>query len=161
MRPQSVSSVNLRVAPCAPCREPARAQRGIVAFLSLLALLGVVACKGEAPAITGKEWRVVAIGDHLAPVGSGGRMLTMTFDYESSRVSGFSGCNQYSAPYVLTGDTMVFGAATSTKMFCLDADSVERAFLQAIPAIATWQVDDTLLTLVGGGVAVKLREGQH
>ena len=89
-------------------------------------------------------------------------MLTMTFDYESSRVSGFSGCNQYSAPYVLTGDTLVFGATTSTKMFCLDADSVERNFLQAIPAIATWRVEaDTLLTLVGGGVAVKLRVAQH
>ena len=131
--------------------------RANVAFV-VVALIG---CRAEAPAITGKEWQVVAIGDHLAPVGSGGRMLTMTFDYESSRVSGFSGCNQYSAPYVLTGDTLVFGAATSTKMFCLDADSVERAFLQAIPAIATWRVEDTLLTLVGGGVAVKLREGQH
>ncbi len=85
----------------------------------------------------------------------------MNFDYESSRVSGFSGCNQYSAPYVLTGDSLVFGPATSTKMFCLESDSVERAFLQAIPAVATWQVDDTILTLVGGGVAVKLRAGQH
>ena len=85
----------------------------------------------------------------------------MNFDAADARVSGFSGCNQYSAPYVLTGDTLVFGAATSTKMFCLDADSVERAFLQAIPAIATWRVEDTLLVLHGGGVAIRLREGQH
>lgn len=161
MRPQDISSVNLRVASCAPCREPARAQRGTVAFLSLLALLGVVACRADAPAITGKEWQVVAIGSTQAPVGAGGRFLTMNFDYASSRVSGFSGCNQYSAPYVLTGDSLIFGAATSTKMFCLESDSVEREFLGAIPTIATWRVEDTLLTLVGGGVAVKLREGQH
>ena len=126
-----------------------------------MTLILAAGCRPEAPTITGKEWQVVAIGAHQAPVGAGGRFLTMNFDYESSRVSGFSGCNQYSAPYVLSADTLIFGPATSTKMFCLESDSVERAFLAAIPAIATWRVDDTLLTLVGGGVAVKLREGQH
>ena len=133
----------------------------MVRSCAALTLVGMVACKGEAPAITGKEWQVVAIGAHQAPVGAGGKFLTMNFDYETSRVSGFSGCNQYSAPYVLSADTLIFGPATSTKMFCLDADSVERAFLAAIPTIATWRVEDTLLTLVGGGVAVRLREGQH
>jgi heat shock protein HslJ len=122
----------------------------------------VVACRAEVPAITGKEWQVVTIGSTQAPVGAGGRFLTMNFDYETARVSGFAGCNQYSAPYVLTGDTLVFGPMVSTQMACIGgADSVEREFLQSIPAIATWQVQDSILTLVGGGVAVKLREGQH
>lgn len=127
----------------------------------LLLLLALAGCRAAPPAITGKEWQVVAIGATQAPVGAGGKFLTMNFDSESARVSGFSGCNQFSAPYVLTGDSLVFGPATSTKMFCIDADSVERAFLQAIPSVATWRMEDTLLTLVGGGVAVKLRVAQH
>lgn len=104
---------------------------------------------------------MVAIGAHQAPLGDGGRHLTMNFDYETARVSGFSGCNQYSAPYVQTGDTLVFGVVTATKMFCLESDSVERAFLGAIPVVATWQLQDTILLLHGAGVAIRLREGQH
>ena len=102
-----------------------------------------------------------SFGTYDAPVGAGGRPLTMRFDYESARVSGFAGCNQYNAPYVLDGDSLIFGPAVSTKMFCLESDSVERAFLASIPAVARWQVRDTLLTLTGAGVAIRLREGQH
>ena len=47
------------------------------------------------------------------------------------------------------------------KTCCDSADSTERAFLGTLPAFAAWQMQDTVLTLVGGGVAVKLRTGQH
>ena len=122
-------------------------------------MLVLMGCQADAPAITGKEWRVAAIGALQAPVGAGGHPLTMTFDYNSGRVSGFSGCNQYSAPYVLAGDSLIFGPAAATKMACGGTgDSVEQAFLAAIPAVATWHLADSILTLSGsGGVAVRLR----
>ena len=100
---------------------------------------------------------MVAIGTQQTPVGAGGRYLTMHFDAATSRVSGFSGCNQYNAPYTLHGDSLTFGPAVSTQMACIgNADSAERAFLGALPAITTWQLPDSTLTLVGGGVAVQL-----
>lgn len=130
-------------------------------FLTLLTA-ALIACGPEAPPITGREWRVVALGDQIAPVGAGGHLLTMNFDYASGRVSGFSGCNQYNAPYVLADDSLIFGPAVSTKMFCLETDSLERAFLGIIPAVAAWQLQDSLLILSGpGGVAVRLRTNQH
>ena len=127
-----------------------------------LALAGTAGCGSDAPPITGKEWVVVALGDRIAPVGAGGHLLTMNFDYASGRVSGFAGCNQYNAPYVLAGDSLIFGPAVSTKMFCLETDSLERAFLGAIPAVAAWQLQDSLLILSGpGGVAVRLSSNEH
>ncbi len=129
---------------------------------SLLLLAILAACRPASPAITGKEWRVVALGDQIAPIGAGGHPLTMNFDYASGRVSGFAGCNQYNAPYVLAGDSLIFGPAVSTKMFCLEADSLERAFLGAIPAVAAWQLRDSLLILSGpGGVAVRFSSSEH
>jgi heat shock protein HslJ len=119
------------------------------------------ACDAPAPPFAGREWQVVAIGAHQAPFGAGGRPLTMNFDAAESRVSGFAGCNQYGGPYVQSGDTLIFGPMVSTKMFCLESDSVERAFLGAIPAVATWQLQDSVLILHGAGVAIRLREGQH
>lgn len=129
------------------------------AFLLILLAIG---CRPSSPTITGKEWVVTAVGDQVAPVGAGGRYLTMRFDAEGSRVSGFSGCNQYGASYTLTGDSISFGPVISTKMACEGYDSLEQAFLGAIPAIAQWQLADSTLVLYGGtGVAVRLREGQN
>ena len=122
----------------------------------------MLACKPADPPFAGKEWRVVAIGSLQGPVGAGGRYLTMHFDAATTKVSGFSGCNQYNAPYTLHGESLSFGAAVSTQMACGGgADSAERAFLGTLPAIATWQMQDSILALVGGGVAVRLRRGQH
>ncbi len=122
----------------------------------------MAACKGADPAFGGREWRVVAIGATQPPIGAGGKYLTMHFDAATSRVSGFSGCNQYNASYSLHGDSLSFGPAVSTQMACIgDGDSIEHAFLGTLPAITTWQMQDSLLTLVGGGVAVQLREGHH
>ena len=147
MRPHSLSSVPLRVPPVPPC---------------LLAILAVIGCGPSAPPITGKEWVVVAVGDQIAPVGAGGRYLTMHFDAEGSRVSGFSGCNQYNASYTLTGDSIAFGPAISTKMACLGGMEEEARFLAAIPGVSRWQSSDSTLVLHGGaGVAIRLREGHN
>jgi heat shock protein HslJ len=128
-----------------------------------LILAGTTACGPDAPPITGREWRVVALGDRIAPVGAGGRPLTMNFDYTSARVSGFAGCNQYNAPYVLAGDSLIFGPAVSTMMACEGFDSLELAFLASIPAVAHWQfADSSTLVLSGpGGVAVRLADSEH
>ncbi len=137
----------LRAAPCAPC---------LVFFLAL------VGCGPTAPQITGKDWVVTAVGDQIAPVGAGGRYLTMRFDADGARVSGFSGCNQYNAQYTVTGDSIAFGPVVSTKMACEGFDSLEQAFLGAIPATARLQLADSSLVLFGGaGVAIRLRQGHN
>jgi heat shock protein HslJ len=139
--------VHLRVPLCAPC---------------LGLFLALVGCAPTAPQLTGKEWVVTAVGDQLTPVGAGGRYLTMRFDAEGSRISGFSGCNQYNASYTLAGDSISFGPAVSTKMACLGGMEEEGRFLAALPGVARWQASDSTLVLYGGaGVAIRLREGHN
>jgi heat shock protein HslJ len=147
LKPQTPFSVYLRVALCPPC---------------LLLILALAGCRPSAPTITGKNWVIVAIGAQVGPVGAGGQPLTMNFDAEGKRVSGFGGCNQYGASAAFSGDSVAFGPVVSTKMACEGFDSLEQAFLDAIPAITRSQVTDSTLLLFGGaGVAVRLREAQN
>lgn len=122
----------------------------------------ICGCTPDRQQLTGRRWVVVAIGEHQFPVGAGGQPLTMTFTEESHRISGFAGCNQYNASYTQRGDTISFGPAVATQMACTSGMDAERALLGALPAISSYQLPDTTLTLVGsGGVAVKLVARQH
>jgi putative lipoprotein len=100
-------------------------------------------------AIVGREWALVTLRDSAAPLGAGGRSATIRFDSAAARAAGFAGCNQYSAQYAMSGDSLHFGPAISTKMACAEGDSLERAFLAIIPDVATFQATDSTLTLAG------------
>jgi putative lipoprotein len=103
----------------------------------------------SSPAIVERDWALVALGDSAAPLGSGGKPATIRFDSAGARAAGFAGCNRYSAPYTLAGDSLHFGPAISTKMACAQGDSLERAFLAIIPEVSTYQATDSTLTLAG------------
>src|SRR5258705_10512558 len=79
-------------------------------------LLVLTACRNPEPAITLRTWRVVALGDRIAPVGAGGNYLTMYFGPGTGRVSGFAGCNQYNPPYTLVGDSFTIGSPGATRV---------------------------------------------
>jgi len=60
--------------------------------------------------------------------------------FTDGTVSGFGGCNQYSAPYTLDGDKLDIGHASSTLMGCAPpADKIERDYLAALDRVATWE----------------------
>lgn len=122
----------------------------------------MLACSPGHAALSGRRWVVVAIGDRQNPVGAGGQLLTMRFDPATSRLSGFAGCNQYNASYTLRGDSLSIGPAISTQMACTTGMDAEQALFGALPTISSYQLPDSILTLVGsGGVAVKLVARQH
>ena len=102
-------------------------------------------------AMVEREWALVTLGDSAAPQGSGGKPATIRFDSAASRAAGFAGCNRYSAPYTIAGDSLGFGPAISTKMACAEGDSLERAFLAIIPKVTGFQATDSTLTLTGSG----------
>lgn len=108
------------------------------------------------PAIVEREWALVTLGDSAAPKGSGGKPATIRFDSAASRAAGFAGCNRYSAPYTIAGDSLGFGLAISTKMACAEGDSLERAYLAIIPEVTGYRATDSTLTLTdsSGSLAV-------
>lgn len=126
------------------------------AALGTLAIGLLVACGDAARApITGREWRVVAIDSLQAPVGAGGRPITLRFDDSTQRVYGFAGCNQYNAAFTLKGDSLSFGPAVSTRMACEGSDGVEQAFLTQLQQTTNGTIDGQLLILSGNGKAIR------
>ena len=123
-------------------------------------LLSIFACAPKPPAseqppamsaasLDNREWALVALGEVAAPVGAGNRPATIQFDPTTGRAAGFAGCNRYSAGYTVAGDSLTFGPAISTKMACADGDQLERGYLAMLPAIRSYALSDSTLTLNG------------
>ncbi|MGH7629537.1 MAG: META domain-containing protein [Gemmatimonadales bacterium] len=107
------------------------------------------ALQPAAAPITDQDWILVALGERAAPLGADDRPLTLRLDSGASRAVGFAGCNRYSGNYTLTGDSLRFGPAISTKMSCGTSDAVERSYLAMLPLVVTHAVADDTLTLNG------------
>ena len=67
---------------------------------------------------------------------------------QNGTASGTGGCNQYSGPYTLDGDSLTFGDMTSTLRLCEGAGGmVETYYFADLPAVATWAIEGDALTL--------------
>lgn len=112
------------------------------------------------PSIVEREWALVTLGDSAAPLGSGSKPATIRFDSAAARASGFSGCNRYSAPYTIAGDSLHFGAAISTRMACAEGLELERAYLAIISQVTGYQATDSTLSLTGSAGTLASFEAQ-
>jgi heat shock protein HslJ len=127
-------------------------------MLAPLVLLGMGSCapsqnqQAEDTAttmtITDREWELMSVGEHDSPRGTQDRPVTMRFESADSHAGGFAGCNQFSAGYVLSGDSLSFEPAISTKMLCPDAMDVETSFLGALERVTGYAATDSTLTLL-------------
>jgi heat shock protein HslJ len=77
---------------------------------------------------------------------------TLTFNSDGT-LSGFGGCNNYNANYVLTGQTTEFGKTidigpiASTKMYCADTSNQEISYLNMLQNMKTYSINgNTMLT---------------
>ncbi len=97
--------------------------------------------------LTGREWSLTKLGDRTDPLGAGGRRVTLNFDSAEMRAMGFAGCNRYAGPYTISGDSISFGPAISTKMACSEGMDVETNYLGALPQVVRFALSDSTLTL--------------
>ena len=83
--------------------------------------------------------------------------VTANLELTSGSASGNSGCNQYHAPYQLSGATLTIGPQiATTQMACGPAQTaVEREYLDRLPKVATYSIKASTLTLFDrGGTAI-------
>lgn len=102
-------------------------------------------------AIRRGEWTVTAINTKEAIVSVlEGTRLTATFGL-NGRVSGNTGCNQYSAPYTFEGFALKIGPAVSTRRACPneEASQQEAAFLRALEGVSGFRITGDRLELYG------------
>jgi heat shock protein HslJ len=80
--------------------------------------------------------------------------------FDEGRVSGSTGCNRYSGPYTVEGDTLELGTIAATRMACPPpASDVETAFLASLETVAAWGMDDEELILLDADDEERLRFG--
>jgi heat shock protein HslJ len=82
--------------------------------------------------------------------------ITATFG-PSGALSGFAGCNQYSATYATSGsDGLKITAITTTRAACDEPKStLETHYITALGNVATYKISGTTLTLRDSGGAIQ------
>jgi heat shock protein HslJ len=125
-------------------------------LLALQLEAAVVPTPPPAPPLANTSWTIVAIGQE--PV-SGGQY---TLRIGPSEIAGSAGCNSFSAPYTMVGDTLAVGAARSTRMACAPAVMTreQRAFAILSGAVRVGRPDPNTLVLSGDEGAIRLRRAQ-
>jgi len=117
---------------------------------------GVSTPGGSAALVTNREWTLVTLRDQ--PIKVTGRSLTLHFDPAENRASGYSACNQFSASYTMTQDSLRFGPIISTKRACADQsrNKLEQEFLSTLAQVRAYQPTDSLLDLTAEGKTLAL-----
>ena len=87
-----------------------------------------------------------------------GSQLTADFSV-NGQLSGSAGCNNYTAGYKVTGESITIGPAASTRKACADPAGVmeqEAQFLEALESAATYRIEGSQLELrtADGALAV-------
>jgi heat shock protein HslJ len=96
-------------------------------------------------------WRLTAVGGDSARVAQNIQEPHFILHPADTRVSGSTGCNQFSGSYELSGQSLRFGKVISTLRACLDPElnRQERTFLDAVNAARQWKVTGDSLELSG------------
>jgi putative lipoprotein len=121
-----------------------------VAITSLLLLLAaaLVACGGasDGPTLPGTSWIVTSINR----VPTTDSKPTIEFS-DDGKVSGTTGCNQYTGSYTVDGDRIDFSPFASTMMACTDLalSTQESIFLETVQGATFWAIDGGNLSLTG------------
>jgi copper homeostasis protein (lipoprotein) len=110
-------------------------------------------------------WKLVEFGGEPARVAENIAEPHLLLHPATKQATGSTGCNRFSGPYELSGDSLRLGPLTSTRRACLDPEMnrQESTLLEGFDATRSWKTTDDTLVLSGGGepvarfVAVYLR----
>jgi heat shock protein HslJ len=131
-------------------------------FLSGCCRVPAKAAGGSMPTpIDGSAWRLMHLpGTQSAALAKLDRPVTVRF--ESGRLSGFAGCNNFSGSYTLEGDQLKIGPVASTQMACPEpGSSVETAFHKALSGTLRYSVDgDALQATTAAGDTLRFQREQ-
>lgn len=110
---------------------------------------GDAASGGAVTHLAGTSWTLREMGGtadfaHLVP--------TLEFRADGS-LSGFAGCNQFSAPFAISGTDLTLGSLATTKMACeRPGSAVESTYLEALLGVKTWRIDESGVLHLEGAV---------
>lgn len=115
----------------------------------------LLSCKTQEVSLQSTEWKLIRLGSN--DITTLKEPITLLFNEDQSRISGFGGCNRYFATCQLSGNRIAISGTGSTKMFCEETMKYEDEFLRLLGQIDTFQVKDGYLQLmIGTSVVLEL-----
>lgn len=107
-------------------------------------------------------WKLLALRGQPVQVAEGQREPHLILQGPQKRVVGFAGCNRLLGSYTLEGTSLSFARLAGTMMACVQGGEGERAFLDALSAVAGWRIDGERLELLdAGGATVAQFESRY
>jgi len=146
-------------------RSVGRGPRPLVALLAAVAL-AIAACgSGSTPSPSGPDlplegttWQLTEYVGAAGGVVAVPASVTVTATFADGTLSGNGGCNDYSAPYTVDGDTLSIGEVQATLMACTGpAGPVEPPYLAILPKVATFSITGNALELLNETGTITLR----
>ena len=90
------------------------------------------------------EFNIITLGENSELPDN----LTINFDTEINKVSGYSGCNNYFGSFTLEEGSLTFGQMGSTRKMCFgDATKIEAEMLKMLSEINTFSFENNMLLL--------------
>lgn len=135
-----------------------------LATLALGLILSANTCSDKgagadaARAMQGK-WVLETVNGEAVHMPEGKEAPYLTVDSAAQNVSGFAGCNRVFGPIKVWGDSISFEGLAATRMYCVETQQVEDAFMGALNGTRTFLVKGDKLTLLGGKELAVLRKG--
>jgi heat shock protein HslJ len=117
-----------------------------------LATLALAACGGDddgdatGASLEGTQWTLAGGVDDVP------EDAVPTLMLDEGTASGSGGCNNYTGPYEVDGDSLTIGPLAATMMACEEPkQTVETTYLQALEAADAWSIDRGELVLSSNG----------
>jgi heat shock protein HslJ len=98
--------------------------------------------------LRGTQWSLVELDGKAVVTPQGERAPTLLLAADGSRANGFAGCNQWSASYTATDDTLRMTAMIMTRMFCTGRMDLEKDYAAALEAARRYRVTNSRLELL-------------
>lgn len=122
-----------------------------------LLLVPVASTAQAAPALTGIDWRINALGGAPVPPEVHEPAIRFEAGMDAAGFTASVGCNRFGGSARIKGDTLTFGPARSTRMACPPPlDAAEAALSDALTDTARWQIDGGTLRLLDADGSVLL-----
>lgn len=90
--------------------------------------------------LIGTSWRLTRLGERSLQAAGERRTLDLRFDPADGRAGGFGGCNRYSGPFRLDGQSLRIESIASTLMACPETMDLEAEFLHALETVSRWNI---------------------
>ncbi len=107
-----------------------------------------IAIEQDASILYQHEWQLASLAGEKAGKGADGRLVSIRFDQESNKISGYAGCNNYFSLFSVEGDALSIGAIGMTRRYCSKQADLETQFTQTLSNAKFYQISEGKLLLL-------------